>query len=240
MPMSDAVDDLLRAHFAPVTPPPDLARRALARLREERAAIERLLGGLAVDASPQGVTSVRPGAQAVPADRGARRHVEQARDELAAYLAGGRSWFDVAVDLSAVAPFQRRVLAAANAIPFGETRPYAWVAERTGAPNAVRAVGTALGRNPVPLIVPCHRVLRSDGGLGGYSLGAGPPLKAALLALERRTPALEGCTTTRIVCRVGCRDLARVRPDRRVTFASVADAAEVGYRPCRTCRPSDA
>lgn len=237
---SDAVDDLLRAHFAPAPPPRGLVRRALGRLRAERAAIDRLLGEVAVTAGPQGVTAVRPGTQAMPLDRAARRHVERARDELAAYLAGARSWFSVPVDLSGVAPFQRRVLDAAAAIPFGETRPYAWIAARTGTPRAVRAVGTALGRNPVPLLVPCHRVLRSDGGLGGYSLGAGPSLKAALLALERRTPALEGCTTTRIVCRVGCPDLARVRGDRRVTFASVADAGEVGYRACRTCRPSDA
>lgn len=236
----DVVDDLLRAHFVPAGAPPDLPQRALARLRDERAAVDRLLGDLAVTASPQGVTAVRPGAQVAPADRHARRHVEHARDELAAYLDGTRSWFSVPVDLSAVAPFQRRVLDAAAAIPFGETRPYAWIAAQTGSPGAVRAVGTALGRNPVPLLVPCHRVLRSDGALGGYSLGAGPSLKAALLALERRTPALEGCTTTRIVCRVGCPDLARVRGDRRVVFASVADAGEVGYRPCRTCRPSDA
>src|SRR5439155_456458 len=82
------------------------------------------------------------------------------------YLGGRRAFFGVSVDLSTVPDFQRRVLEAARQIPFGEARPYAWVAAQIGRPRAVRAVGTALARNPVPLIVPCHRVWRSDGGLG--------------------------------------------------------------------------
>jgi hypothetical protein len=100
----------------------------------------------------------------------------------------------------------------------------------------VRAVGTALGRNPVPLIVPCHRVWRSDGGLGGYIFGAA--VKDGLVALERTTPVLEGCTSTRIVCRVGCIHGRHMRPDNRVVFASVDDARSVGYRPCKRCRPA--
>jgi O-6-methylguanine DNA methyltransferase len=110
------------------------------------------------------------------------------------------------------------------------------VARRIGHPGAVRAVGTALGKNPVPLIVPCHRVLKSDGGVGGYIFGT--RLKARLLEIERTTPVLEGCTSTRIVCRVGCAHLRRARPDKRVVFASVEDARSVGYRPCRVCRPA--
>ncbi|HWN03572.1 MAG TPA: methylated-DNA--[protein]-cysteine S-methyltransferase, partial [Candidatus Dormibacteraeota bacterium] len=103
-------------------------------------------------------------------------------------------------------------------------------------PRAVRAVGTALGRNPVPLILPCHRVWRSDGGLGGYIFGA--DVKDRLAALERTTPVLEGCTSTRIVCRVGCIHGRNMRPDNRVVFASVEDARSVGYRPCKVCRPA--
>ena len=98
------------------------------------------------------------------------------------------------------------------------------------------AVGTALGRNPVPLILPCHRVWRSDGGLGGYIFGAA--VKDGLAALERTTPVLEGCTSTRIVCRVGCIHGRHMRPDNRVVFASVDDARSVGYRPCKVCRPA--
>jgi O-6-methylguanine DNA methyltransferase len=168
----------------------------------------------------------------------ARRLVERARLELTEYLTGQRSFFSVPVDLSGVPEFQRRVLDAAADIPFGQLRAYTWVASQVGHPRAARAVGTALGRNPVPFIVPCHRVARHDGSLGGYRFGLG--LKARLLALERTTPVVEGCTSTRIVCRVGCPHGRHMRPDNRVVFASVEDARQVGYRPCKDCwrRPS--
>jgi len=100
----------------------------------------------------------------------------------------------------------------------------------------VRAVGTALGGNPVAPIIPCHRVIQSDGTLGGY--GYGLPLKERLLRLERETPALVGCTTTRILCRRGCRHERRLTEERRIVFASVAEACRAGYRPCATCRPA--
>ena len=88
----------------------------------------------------------------------------------------------------------------------------------------------------MPIIVPCHRVLRSDGGLGGYAFGV--DMKSRLLGLERSTPVLEGCSTTGVVCRVGCPASRRMRDDSRVVFASVADARSVGYRPCTFCRPA--
>ncbi|MER3421295.1 MAG: cysteine methyltransferase, partial [Chloroflexota bacterium] len=78
---------------------------------------------------------------------------------------------------------QRRVLEKTAEIPRGEVRPYAWVAREIGAPGAVRAVGTALGHNPIPFIIPCHRVVRADGSLGEYS-GGGPAVKARVLAYE--------------------------------------------------------
>jgi len=117
-------------------------------------------------------------------------------------------------------------------------RPYAWVAQRIGHPRAVRAVGTALGTNPVPFIVPCHRVLQTGGGLGGYLFGT--DVKSRLLSLERTTPVFEGCTSTHIVCRVGCVHGRHMRPDNRVVFASVDDARSVGYRPCKLCKPQAA
>ncbi len=89
----------------------------------------------------------------------------------------------VEVDLDGVSPFQREVLAATSTIPAGEVRSYAWVAERLGRPLAVRAVGSALARNPVPLVIPCHRVVRSDGKVGDYALG-GSQAKRRLLAGE--------------------------------------------------------
>ena len=105
-------------------------------------------------------------------------------------------------------------------IPRGEVRPYGWIAAEIGRPKAVRAVGTALGHNPVPLIVPCHRVVRSDGYIGQYSLG-GPANKRAILAAEGADPdGLEGLAragiryfgsdTTRIFCLPTCHDARRV------------------------------
>jgi O-6-methylguanine DNA methyltransferase len=114
---------------------------------------------------------------------------------------------------------------------------YAALARRIGHPRAARAVGNALGANPVPVLVPCHRVIRGDGTWGHYAFGAA--LKTRLLALERATPLLVGSTSTRIVCRRGCRNEQRIGENRRVVFASVADAAGVGYRPCQDCRPRD-
>ncbi|MBI5303297.1 MAG: methylated-DNA--[protein]-cysteine S-methyltransferase [Chloroflexi bacterium] len=102
--------------------------------------------------------------------------------ELREYAEGHRREFDVRLDWSLVKPFQRAVLQAAHRIPFGETRSYGWIARAIGKPGASRAVGQALGANPLPIILPCHRVISSDGGLGGY--GGGLALKRKLLALE--------------------------------------------------------
>ena len=229
------LEDLLAAHFRPVGPSGGLARRALERLRGDWDP-ERFLGRVRIEASERGLLRVLPGGSPrPPASRAARRLADRAREELHDYLLGRRAFFSVPVDLSGTRPFQRRVLELTHGIPFGETRTYAWIARRIGHPLAVRAVGTALGRNPVPIVVPCHRVLRTDGGLGGYAFGL--DLKTRLLGLERSTPVLEGCATTGIVCRVGCPDALRMRDDSRVVFASVEHARSAGYRPCRTCRP---
>ncbi len=107
---------------------------------------------------------------------------DQARRELDEYFEGTRRRFEVPIDLSTVKGFRRKVLAAARKIPYGRTASYTQVAAAAGNPRAVRAAGTALGHNPVPIIVPCHRVLRSDGTLGGY--GGGLPKKELLLELE--------------------------------------------------------
>src|SRR5262245_12802201 len=229
-------DDLLRDYFQPGPSPEGLARRVLDADRRDAEDLARLERSLAIQATPEGVSLIRTGAIDKPATAAARRLAEQAREEIAEYLAGQRVFFSVPVDQSGTPPFQRRVLEAARRIPFGEARPYAWIAERIGHPRAVRAVGTALGRNPVPLIVPCHRVWRSDGGFGGYLFG--PELKRRLADLERATPVLEGSARTRVVCRVGCAEGGRMRADDRVVFASIDDARSVGYRPCVICRPA--
>jgi methylated-DNA-[protein]-cysteine S-methyltransferase len=104
------------------------------------------------------------------------------RDQVTRYLDGEPVTFTVPLDLSGVAPFFRRVLEACLMIPRGETRSYAWLAAQAGSPAAVRATGQAMARNPIPLIIPCHRVVGSDGGLHGY--GGGLEMKRRLLGME--------------------------------------------------------
>jgi O-6-methylguanine DNA methyltransferase len=231
----DRLDEMLAAHFSPERAPEGLASEIVRRARDVGREVIRLLDKIEVSATDLGVCLIRAEGLSSPPSAKARRLAEQAKVELAEYVEGKRTFFTVPVDLSAVPAFQRDVLEAARRIPYGEVRAYAWIAERINHPRAVRAVGTALGRNPVPLIVPCHRVLRSDGGVGGYLFGT--EFKDRLLALERKTPVLEGCTTTRIVCRVGCVHGRHMSPENRVVFASVADARSVGYRPCKVCKP---
>ncbi|GAU67223.1 methylated-DNA--[protein]-cysteine methyltransferase [Streptomyces sp. NBRC 110611] len=113
--------------------------------------------------------------------------------QLRAYFRGELTRFDVPLTLRGT-PFQRRVWAALCRIPYGETRSYGQLAEQLGAPSAARAVGLANGRNPVGIIVPCHRVVGADGSLTGY--GGGLDRKRRLLAFERTEDALfpaEGC-----------------------------------------------
>ncbi len=94
------------------------------------------------------------------------------------------------VDLTRVPPFERTVLQALRRIPAGQVRTYGEIARSLGKPTAARAVGTACARNPLPLLIPCHRVVRSDGKLGGYSMRGGVTLKRQLLEAEGALPAL--------------------------------------------------
>ena len=108
--------------------------------------------------------------------------LDDAARQLDEYFAGRRRRFDLAVDLRLTSPFRRAVLEHLRTIGYGRTESYATVAAASGSPAAVRAVGSACATNPVPVVVPCHRVVRSDGTLGGY-LG-GLDAKRLLLALE--------------------------------------------------------
>ncbi|MBI4637090.1 MAG: methylated-DNA--[protein]-cysteine S-methyltransferase, partial [Candidatus Rokubacteria bacterium] len=101
--------------------------------------------------------------------------------------AGRRAVFSVPLDLAGVPEFQRKVLRVAARVAFGEVASYAALARRIGHPGAARAVGNALGANPVPLLIPCHRIVRGDGTWGPYALG--PRWKTRLLAFERSRPA---------------------------------------------------
>ena len=113
----------------------------------------------------------------------------EAVEQLEAYFAGGRTDFELELDLVGT-QFQRRVWAALQTIPYGETRSYGEIARQIGAPGAFRAVGLANGHNPIGIIVPCHRVIGSNGSLTGY--GGGLDRKRALLEVEksRTVPAL--------------------------------------------------
>ena len=109
----------------------------------------------------------------------------KATELLTKYFNGVPVDFDVALDLRAGTPFQQRVWETALRIPYGVVQSYGWIAQEIGNPNAMRAVGGAMGANPLAIIVPCHRVVRSDGGLGGYT--GGLHWKRKLLAMERNT-----------------------------------------------------
>lgn len=112
-----------------------------------------------------------------------RASLAEARRQLDEYFEQRRTEFEVALDWRLTAGFRRRVLAATAEIPYGHTASYTQVATQAGSPRAVRAAGTALAKNPLPILVPCHRVLRSSGALGAYR--GGPDAKALLLSLER-------------------------------------------------------
>ncbi len=156
----------------------------------------------------------------------------------------------VPLELDQLPAFERQVLLKVLEIPRGEVRPYAWVAAELGRPLAVRAVGNAVARNPIPFIIPCHRVVRSDGRIGNYGAG-GPSAKRAVLESEgldtgelERLPAkgvrFIGSETTHIYCYPSCRNARRISDEHRVPFRSVEQTRRVGYRACRVCRPVDA
>lgn len=107
--------------------------------------------------------------------------IERVRQHLAGHVQDFRR---VAVDLAAAGTFERQVYAAAREIPAGQTRTYGEIARSLGQPGAARAVGQALGRNPIPLIIPCHRVLAAGGKSGGFSAPGGPATKMRLLEIE--------------------------------------------------------
>jgi methylated-DNA-[protein]-cysteine S-methyltransferase len=111
-----------------------------------------------------------------------RAPFDEARRELDLYFAGELTEFDLPLDWRLSKDFRRRVLRAIAHIPYGQTRSYTQMATTAGNERAVRAAGTACGSNPLPLLVPCHRVLRTGGALGGY--GGGLPMKEGLLRLE--------------------------------------------------------
>jgi O-6-methylguanine DNA methyltransferase len=247
-------------HELAASAPPTLLPNTLiaAGLADEYATLQTAIGEVWVAWNGHGVSAVTtaPADDAFEAafratvDRPIRRAPAGIPPRLATAIArrlGGDRRARVPVDLRGRTEFERAVLLKALQIPRGEVRPYGWIASEIGRPAAVRAVGTALAHNPIPLLIPCHRVVRSDGHIGQYSLG-GPANKRALLAWEGLDPAeLErmaragiryiGSDTTNIVCLPSCHQARRVTDRHRIQFRSLAQARDAGYRPCRKCRP---
>lgn len=142
------------------------------------------MGRVAIETDGYAITRFAFGPMQLGGVQRATALTNRASSEVLEYLAGKRAIFDVPVRAEGSA-FQRAVWAQISAIPYGETRTYAQIAESLGKPGALQAVGQACGRNPVPLFIPCHRVVGSNGKLGGYAFG--PAVKKFLLELEART-----------------------------------------------------
>jgi methylated-DNA-[protein]-cysteine S-methyltransferase len=234
-------------------PPESITREVLVRtaLADLYTVVDGPVGPVYVSFTPLGVSAIVPtrdedeflvdhqdrvGRKAYPGDLPGRLH-----DKLERVFETGRLG-KLPVDLRQLTDFQRHVLDVTASIPPGQVRPYGWVAREMGNDRAVRAVGSALARNPVPIAIPCHRVVRSDGSLGNYAFGT--PLKRTLLEHEGMTEFGEstytGCTTTGIYCYTTCRHARRVAPSHRLDFTTTRQAEAAGFRACKVCRPAPA
>ncbi|CAI2718222.1 methylated-DNA--[protein]-cysteine S-methyltransferase [Nitrospina watsonii] len=164
------------------------------------AMLESPVGLLGIAATDQGICNIRAAQNserqfvryldevyARPAGHNPKR-LQPALDQLTAYFEGRLTEFDCRLDISSGTPFQQQVWQQLQTIPFGETRSYGWLAEQLSNPQAHRAVGNANGRNPVPIIIPCHRVIQANGNLGGYT--GGLHIKEFLLDLEHARHAV--------------------------------------------------
>lgn len=184
-----------------------------------------------------------------PDDAG-RAEMSALMDGLNAYLSGGRQSLGWTVDEALMrSEFQRRVLHATSQIPYGTLATYLGIAHSIGQPSAVRAVAQALRYNPVPIQIPCHRIIGSNGGLTGYG-GDRVTLKRDILAIEG-IPIMEAKTGFRVVrrrlysadqrlrvfCRSGCRVAAGRPVANRLLVASGYRAKEIGFTPCEVCQP---
>jgi O-6-methylguanine DNA methyltransferase len=242
--------------------PVDLAPTVLVRvgLADEYFTAEAGIGPIFVAYNGRGISATGPADRPEGADgfeagfhdrfgrgiRAAKRPESGVVQSVERALADGRSR-GLIFDLRGLTPFATDVLDGAMTIPPGEIRPYAWLAREVGRPRAVRAVGTALGRNPVPILIPCHRIVRSDGHIGEYAWGT--ETKRRALAAEGLDPdEIErlardgerylGSDTTHIVCLPTCRHARRITQRHRVAFASLDEAEAAGYRGCKDCRPA--
>ena len=234
---------------------PDFTTQICARIGLDRyVTATSALGDVYVAWSANGVSAVRPSGDAEAfeawyAERFARRCVPAVEDDTIASAARAKlrgEKADVPVDLRECSEFEQRVLRKAAEISRGNARPYGWVAREIGSPDATRAVGNALGRNPVPLLIPCHRVVRSDYSAGGYVFGG--DAKRALLEREGLNFTAIGEVVRRgfryvgsddgYFCLPTCGDIAcRLGEPGYVGLHNLDEAHAHGLEPCETCRP---
>ena len=195
---------LSRAPAQAAAPPPPLADAAAAAglLDVAYAILDSPAGRLLVARTPVGLARIayidddedavlsELAARISPRVLSAPRELDEPRRELDQYFQGRRRGFDVPLDLRLMSDFGRRVLTATAAIPYGSVSTYRQVATAAGSPRGSRAAGNALGANPLPIVLPCHRVLHTGGGLGGYT--GGLDRKRLLLGLEQTELPLQG------------------------------------------------
>ena len=196
------MERMLRAALqAPAPEPPSIVDAAAAAelLDVAYARLDSPVGTLVLASTPQGLARLAYvdegheelvlqdiAARLSPRMLSAPRRLDEPRRELDEYFAGRRRRFELTLDLRLLSEFTRRVLTATAAIPYGEVSTYRQVAAAAGSPRGSRAAGNALGSNPLPIVLPCHRVLHSSGGLGGYT--GGLERKRTLLAIEHGQP----------------------------------------------------
>ena len=256
--MSVSTADLKR--LGEVKAPAGLAERVLAGagLADEYARFETVIGAVFVAWNRNGVSAAarsrsaaefeeyfrtevgrRPLRTGTPSPEMAHRITEE--------LSGKRN---LRFDLRGLTEFEQAVLRKAREIPYGQVRPYSWVAREIGHPAAVRAVGTALANNPIPYFIPCHRVVRADGVIGNYG-GGGPEAKKAILTLEgvrvqwlaelaRAGVRYQGVKTTGVYCYPTCHHGRRALERNVVWLHDAEEARAAGFRPCKSCRPTAA
>src|SRR5258706_11705529 len=255
--MSVSTADLKR--LGEVKAPAVLADRVLAGagLADEYARFDTVIGAVFVAWNRSGVS-------AAARSRSADEFEEYFRAEVRRPLRPGTPPADIAhritdelsgkrtlrFDLRGLTEFEQAVLRKAREIPYGQVRPYSWVAREIGHPSAVRAVGTALANNPIPYFIPCHRVVRADGVIGNYG-GGGPEAKKSILSLEgvrlqrlqelaRHGLRYEGVKSTKVYCYPTCHHARRADESRAVWLHDAAGAKAKGFRPCKVCRPEAA
>ncbi len=153
---------------------------------------------------------------------------------------------DIEIDLSSLSEFEREVLMLLRHIAHGEVRTYSWLAREAGRPKAVRPVGNVMAKNPLPILLPCHRIVPLTGGIGNYGLGSN--IKRDLL-LREGVPVEEieffqtmgiryiGDKTKRFYCYPTCHGSRPLPPAYRISFSSVKEAICKGFRPCPHCKP---